>query len=115
MRTVPKYHFMACDKVEAEDGEWVAARDYDTLRATIAGQGQKQGSISDDLKIAEEALSRATAKIGPMAGQGRRMPSGQVWVGSWGDYKKCVRALLIVRSLERYISALETPRKAEKG
>lgn len=66
--------------------------------------------ISEDLEVAEEALARALGKMLPLGGTGKRMASGYMWIGSWGDIRKVTSALLRVRALARYIRHLETPR-----
>ena len=70
-------------------------------------------NIADELAAAELHLARAVAKIGALPCGGKRTPSGSLWVGVYADYKKCVRLMLAVRNLERFVRKLETPRQQE--
>lgn len=67
--------------------------------------------ISKHLEEAEKHLSIAVSMMLKDAGTAKRMPSGSMWVGAWGDVSKAVEAMLRVRGLAERFRFMETPRK----
>ena len=67
--------------------------------------------ISKHLDEAEKHLAIAVSMMLKDAGSAKRMPSGSMWFGSWGDVSKATKAMLRVRALAERFRFMETPRK----
>ncbi len=67
--------------------------------------------ISRHLEAAEKHLAIASSMMLKDAGSAKRMPSGSMWIGAWGDVTKTVKAMLRVRALAERFRFMETPRK----
>lgn len=71
--------------------------------------------ISKHLDEAEKHLAIAVSMMLKDAGSAKRMPSGSMWFGSWGDVSKATKAMLRVRALAQRFRFMETPRKRKPG
>ena len=67
--------------------------------------------ISKHLEEAEKHLAIAASMMLKDAGSAKRMPSGSMWFGAWGDVSKTVKAMLRVRGLAQRFRFMETPGK----
>ncbi len=61
--------------------------------------------ISEDLKEAEEAMTRAMGKL--LHHPGGRMPNGNLWVGQMKEVKQGMSLLLKLQNLRKRVEKLE--------